>query len=474
MGFWKIIPADSSGDELNYASDDIKKIMKLLSGYNLKVEYDDSNAEVDIETDTSFASEKLSLKSPTSGYKYIFKGSELAADRIVTFPLMASDGTLALSATTSANDWGTNMQTFRNQNIQFRNPANTFNYIWNTSAITANRSITLPLLTGNDTVVFANATQTLTNKTLTAPTISALTINTDSSTIKHSTTNNSGDLLINTGTKFDRFQRGAANQMLIMNSTGTAWTYIDKASLLAEGGGGDPGGSSTGDYAIPLVNNIITGAWYGTDLAGGSGVWSNFLTPTSTTSNISNITDSTGRMGLRFDFVNDDDRAGFVTKAPYFTRLNNPELWVRYRYLSTGASHTSGTSYRVVIGFTSEPFADYGADGALEAKSIFAWFKETGDSNIQIGSNNGTTTATKDSTVSLAQTNESVNTIRLFGDSANNRWGASLNGANASYFTFTDIPSATARMGCIVQFENEGSDDRAFELYGAYFKAKVI
>lgn len=60
--------------------------------------------------------------------------------------------------------------------FQFNNPADTFQYILAGSAITADRTMTLPLLTGNDTFVFAAHAQTLTNKTITSPTINTPTI----------------------------------------------------------------------------------------------------------------------------------------------------------------------------------------------------------------------------------------------------------------------------------------------------------
>jgi hypothetical protein len=61
--------------------------------------------------------------------------------------------------------------TFRDQKFRARNPANTFSYIVGTSAITANRQATLPLLTADDTFVFANAIQTITNKTFNGVTV---------------------------------------------------------------------------------------------------------------------------------------------------------------------------------------------------------------------------------------------------------------------------------------------------------------
>jgi len=56
--------------------------------------------------------------------------------------------------------------TWRNQVPRFRNPANTFAYILNTSAVAADRNITLPLLTADDTFTFITFAQTLKNKTL--------------------------------------------------------------------------------------------------------------------------------------------------------------------------------------------------------------------------------------------------------------------------------------------------------------------
>jgi type V secretory pathway adhesin AidA len=76
----------------------------------------------------------------------------------------------------------------------------------------------VPLLTGNDQITLDAFATTLTNKTL----------NTDENVIKHSTTNNAGDILVNTGTKFDRFARGTGLQVLQMNSGATAaqWATI--------------------------------------------------------------------------------------------------------------------------------------------------------------------------------------------------------------------------------------------------------
>lgn len=226
---WKIVPIDNPGSAVTFGGDDLNKISKLLSGYDLKI--DDSSDVANIQTETVFGSEKLNILSPTSGFKYIIRGQDIDADRVISLPLMSDDGEIQLSAAGTENDWGAYLQTFRHQNIKMMNPANTFGYLWNTSAIAANRNIILPLLAADDTVVCANAVQTLTNKTLTSPSISAMTINTDSNTIKHGTTNNTGDLLVNTGAKYDRFARGTADQVFCMNSAGTGALWVNRSTV---------------------------------------------------------------------------------------------------------------------------------------------------------------------------------------------------------------------------------------------------
>lgn len=463
---WKIIPVESTGNNLTYGGDDTKKIHKLFAGYDLTLE--NVSDKVEINTPTTFSSEKFNIKSPTTGYKYIFKTSDIEADRTIILPLMTDNAELSLAATTSVNDWGNNMQTFRHQYIKIMNPANTFGYIFNTSAIATNINLTLPVLSADDTFVFTNASQVLYNKTLNSPTISAMTINTDSNTIKHSTTNQAGDLLVNTGSKFDRFARGGANQVPIMNPTGTGWTWIDKTALQGEPGA--PGEPGTGDYQFPIVQNVISGAWFGTTAAGGSGCWSGFLTDTSNVTP-TNISDSTGRIGIRYSFNSDEDRGGFVTNSQYFTIDNNPELWVRYACVSGVDDY----EYRITIGFVDDTSADYGTgDDTLAGRKCFTWYKEIQDTtNINIGHNDGDATGNKTSTVTLSSADTSIHTIRLVGESANNRFGISLDGANAQYVT-TEIPVSGERLGCIVQFENEDSNSRVFEVYGAYFKCTVV
>lgn len=94
--------------------------------------------------------------------------------------IMKANGSGTVSAATAGTDyaapgvsttWGAFDQIFASGNFKIRNPANTFSNIFISSAIAADRQITIPLLTGNDVLVTAAFAQTLTNKTLGSGTV---------------------------------------------------------------------------------------------------------------------------------------------------------------------------------------------------------------------------------------------------------------------------------------------------------------
>lgn len=121
----------------------------------------------------------------------------------------------------AANTFGDFQNTFRSSRLAIANPANSAAYFFVASALTASRNVTLPLLSANDVMVTEGFGQTLSNKTLGTGTIA----NIDTVTFKHSTTNLAGELLVNNGTKFDRFPKGAANSILSVNASGTDLTW---------------------------------------------------------------------------------------------------------------------------------------------------------------------------------------------------------------------------------------------------------
>ena len=112
--------------------------------------------------------------------------------------------------TSTANTFADFDQSFRSNRLLIRNPANTFGYSFTSAAIAANRIITLPLLTAGDTMAVLAFAQTFTNKTLVA---TSNTI-TDTSAVL-------GDLFKFNGTRFVRFPKGLANQILVTNTAAT-------------------------------------------------------------------------------------------------------------------------------------------------------------------------------------------------------------------------------------------------------------
>lgn len=116
------------------------------------------------------------INNPGRTFQYIYAASAIAADRTVTLPLLTGNDTFVFEA---------HAQTLTNKTLadavlnepQINNPGRTFQYVFAASAIAADRTITLPLLAGNDVFVFADFAQTLQNKTLENCTIDAAALN---------------------------------------------------------------------------------------------------------------------------------------------------------------------------------------------------------------------------------------------------------------------------------------------------------
>ncbi len=111
--------------------------------------------------------------SSPDAYETNLVAAEPTADNTVTIP--NSSGTLVLDTTT---------QTLTNKtltapvlsSVQIDDTSGDHQYIIGVSELAADRTATLPLLGGSDTFVFANHTETLSNKTLVTPVIKTPTL----------------------------------------------------------------------------------------------------------------------------------------------------------------------------------------------------------------------------------------------------------------------------------------------------------
>jgi hypothetical protein len=107
----------------------------------------------------TFYSSGLLLNNPANTFAYTFVGAAIAASHNITLPLLTGSDTMAVLG--FAQTW-TAAQTFYSSDFLINNPANTFAYTFVGAAIGASHDITLPLLTGNDTMAVLGFAQTFT------------------------------------------------------------------------------------------------------------------------------------------------------------------------------------------------------------------------------------------------------------------------------------------------------------------------
>lgn len=116
----------------------------------------------------TFENSTLLLNNPAQTFAYRFQSSAIAAQRNVTLPLLTSDDVFMFQ---SNNATISGLKSFVDGSLLIHNPALSFSYTLRSSAIAGNRDITLPLLTSNDTFVTANFSQALTNKSVNGVTL---------------------------------------------------------------------------------------------------------------------------------------------------------------------------------------------------------------------------------------------------------------------------------------------------------------
>lgn len=112
------------------------------------------------------AGNQLTQTTPSAGQYLRDDGTEFIASNI-----LAGDLPATVVQTNQANTFGDFAQSFADDQLFIRNPADSFAYQIIGDAIVANRTVTLPLLTTNDIFVTEAHAQTLLNKTLGAGTV---------------------------------------------------------------------------------------------------------------------------------------------------------------------------------------------------------------------------------------------------------------------------------------------------------------
>lgn len=400
-----------------------------------------------IATPTTYRDQILKIRNAANTFSYTLKAGTLTGNVNINLPNASADVTLIAGG--AANNWGALVQTFGDDALKQMNPAGTFGYIHSTSAIIADRVVTWPLLTANDTVTFNDFAATLTNKN----------INIDSNTLKHSTTNATGDIYKydSTSGKIIRVPRGTTGQVLTATATDIGW---------AAAGGGGGGGDSL--YTELVENGFKSGAWLGTGTSSnvnGLGLMGSMTNIGGTPA--AYIDTTNGFQGLAWSMTSIDAPVGFKTSGVMSLRRLDPDLTVCFQ-LDENADFTDS---RIWIGFAGDLTETLASSNYLDTDVGFMLHKASADSFFKITSNDGTGTQT--STSSILSSDSGVHTIRLFATNASSKWSYSLDGAAAvDVTTSTAIPAATDQLGIIINASQNDTTARSFRVFWAKIRQK--
>lgn len=370
--------------------------------------------------------------------------------------------------TDQGNTFGSFTQIFPSSMLKLMNSAGTFGTIIANSAITTDRTLTLPLLTGNDTVVVLNLAQTLTNKTLTAPTITSIVSGTGTLTLPTNTTDTimartttdtvtnktmvlasntitdtsavAGDVPVHDGTRFLRKGKGADGTFLGV-SGGTVGYYTP-----ASGGGGTlPDGTpipSTGRWGY-IWGGISAGR--GLFHMNNAGTFS-YEIVSATEASTTMTTDGT------------DDSIAEMRTTAVWSRQSSIVFRAKWALKQT-------TNTTVMIGLSSASTLPVGSghDTPLDNSSgVLITTSLDIESVYQISRNDGDATTDKTPT-SVASNNTTAHTCEIALSTATGAT-VTIDGGIPANFT-TEIPANTTPLYIYVHIEEIGSSTKAIQVY---------
>lgn len=213
------IANDGTGDTLRTASQKIQENFDEL--YN---KLGDGSVLMSL---LDFDSDAIVFEGRTADqFETRLRATDPTADRIVTIPNYS--GALVMDSAT---------QTLENKTLtspvlttpQINDTSADHQYVFAVSELAADRTITLPLLTGNDELTFNDHTQTLTNKTLQNPTINSPVIG-------------------------DEVRDSSGNELLVFTKASSAVNYVEVANA-ATGNAVQVKGAGEANTSISISGN---------------------------------------------------------------------------------------------------------------------------------------------------------------------------------------------------------------------------
>lgn len=492
MVFIKRVNNSDGGSATRWGGNDLDNIDKLFDDVDIEAI---TGKPVRINTKWEFRDGELYQWNTANSFKYRLRPGTLGANVDVFLPNLSANGTLVAAG--GANDWGSALQTFRHNFLVLRNPANTASYTVNTSAIIANRNISIPLLTTDDFFVFRDFIEELKNKTF----------HINLNTIKHSTTNAQGDIYKydTTSGKLIRVARGTAGQVLKVNAGGTDIEWGTDAT----GGGGAADADKVKVYEAGVQVGTVARElnFNGTDFnvtenagadsfdislasPGGGGSGTNFYDELKTSSGFKYGTytgdpnlsgygtlaslhgfDVQGSAYFNSTFgtasswtISGASAVGWATWFPVTQLQLNPDLTIAFMVDHSG----DNAGNRFYAGFASTDAVTLDSS-FLDDLSGFLLFKHSDDSFWQIAHNNGSGTMVESGSVLSADS--TFHTIRLVGDPSVPRFQYSIDGGALTAIT-SEIPSTTAQLHVVFNGSDNDTTTREQRCFWAKMKQK--
>ena len=137
----------------------------------------------------------------------------------------------------------------------------------------------------------------------------------------------------------------------------------------------------------------------------------------------------------------------------------NPNFWIKVKYADI-------TNLKTFIGFYNTSPPSTAGNFLNNIQGFGLLYNAAANTTWQIENNNGAATNTVTST-SVTLANNTIYTINIVGDSANNRWGVSINGGAMTYMT-TAIPTSSVGVGFIAHVTTNTTATRSMDLYWVY------
>jgi hypothetical protein len=291
--------------------------------------------------------------------------------------------------------------------------------------ISADRNITLPILTANDTFVFAAHTQTLTNKTLTTPTISSI-VNSGTLTLPTST-----DTLVGRNTTDT-----LTNKTINWNNNTVLGT----------------------EKIVGHVNGKKYGGFSATSAASGWGILA-AMTSVGTGGSVT-LDNDYGSYIIRTTGAVIGNACGHSYSNPLVMRKYNPLLTVKCK-------PSVVTNNRMYIGWKSGSNSSPAAqtDDPLANISGVMFLQRAGDTTWQICSNNGSASSTiVDTTTSISSTIPTVLMIR--GDETNSKWQWSTNSGSSWTDVTGNVPDQTTNLYYVGELQTNEAVSHGLHTFG--------